>query len=168
MERLFQAYYKPLVVWADTFLNDMGRAEDLVQDFFVKLWEKGLTTGLQPETLKSYLFTAVRNQSINRLDKKDPLKRVYDVALFEKPWEEYSDFDEDVMRKVEQAVEQLPPRGREVVQAVYLKGMRYKEAADALGISVATVKTLLVHSLKTLRKNSCLLSEVLVFFYLRK
>ena len=40
MELLFREYYKPLVVWATTFLHDTQRAEDIVQDFFVKLWEK--------------------------------------------------------------------------------------------------------------------------------
>ena len=40
MEFLFEEYYKPLVVWGDTFLNDVSRSEDLVQDFLIKLWEK--------------------------------------------------------------------------------------------------------------------------------
>lgn len=61
MELLFTSYYKPLVVWADTFLRDVACAEDLVQDFFLKLWEAGRFERLLPETLRSYLFTAVRN-----------------------------------------------------------------------------------------------------------
>ena len=38
MELLFDAYYKPLVVWADTFLRDVNMAEDVVQDFFFSIW----------------------------------------------------------------------------------------------------------------------------------
>jgi len=73
MELLFREYYKPLVVWATTFLHDTQRAEDIVQDFFVKLWEKPYSA-LLPETLKSYLFTSIRNLALNQLDKIDPLR----------------------------------------------------------------------------------------------
>lgn len=37
MEVLFNSYYRPLVLWADSFLGDIPAAEDLVQDFFVAL-----------------------------------------------------------------------------------------------------------------------------------
>lgn len=40
MEVLFEYYYRPLVLWADTFLNDIPAAEDIVQDFFVDFWEQ--------------------------------------------------------------------------------------------------------------------------------
>lgn len=39
MDLLFDAYYKPLVVWADTFLRDLNLAEDVVQDLFVSIWK---------------------------------------------------------------------------------------------------------------------------------
>ena len=81
MELLFREYYKPLVVWATTFLHDTQRAEDIVQDFFVKLWEKPYSA-LLPETLKSYLFTSIRNLALNQLDKIDPLRRACDVACY--------------------------------------------------------------------------------------
>ena len=79
LEYLFQMYYRPLVVWADTFVNDIGGAEDLVQEFFIHIWEKELLDGVKPETLKSYLYTAVRNRALNRLDKKDPLRRAIEM-----------------------------------------------------------------------------------------
>ena len=40
MEYLFTRYYKPLVLWAASFLNNIPQSEDLVQDFFIRLWEK--------------------------------------------------------------------------------------------------------------------------------
>ena len=42
MELLFDVYYKSLVVWADTFLRDMNMAEDVVQDFFLSVWNLSL------------------------------------------------------------------------------------------------------------------------------
>ncbi len=164
LEYLFAEYYKPLVLWADTFLNDIGQAEDLVQEFFVKLWEQELVTHLLPKTLKSYLYTSIRNRAINLLDKNDPLRLAFDVEDGIELWEEYNDSQEELMRKVEAAVEHLPPRSREIVECVYLKNMKYKEVAEKLEVSVATVKTLLVNSLKTLRKEFGMDCSVLMFF----
>lgn len=169
MELLFKEYYKPLVVWSATFLNDTQRAEDVVQDFFVKLWEKSLADKLLPDTLKSYLFTSVRNLSLNQLDKIDPLARACDVARYESPWEEYDSFEDEVFRRVEVEIGKLPPRTREIIRSVYLKGMKYKEVAEELGISVATVNSLLVKALKTLRQQADNKDEIAVYlFFLEK
>ena len=169
MELLFKEYYKPLVVWSATFLNDTQRAEDVVQDFFVKLWEKSLADKLLPDTLKSYLFTSVRNLSLNQLDKIDPLARACDVACYESPWEEYDSFEDEVFRRVEVEIGKLPPRTREIIRSVYLKGMKYKEVAEELGISVATVNSLLVKALKTLRQQADNKDEIAVYlFFLEK
>lgn len=165
LEYLFVEYYRPLVLWADTFLNDMGQAEDLVQEFFVKLWEQELVSRLVPETLKSYLYTSVRNRALNLLDKNDPLHLAFKVEDGMEIGDEYSDSEEELVRKVEEAVRNLPPRSREIVECVYLKNMKYKEVAEKLDISVATVKTLLVHSLKTLRKEFKTEKNVILFFW---
>ena len=169
MELLFKEYYKPLVVWAATFLHDTQRAEDVVQDFFVKLWEKSLMDKLLPDTLKSYLFTSVRNLSLNQIDKIDPLARACDVARYESPWEEYDSFEDEVFRRVEVEIGKLPPRTQEIIRCVYLKGMKYKEVAEELGISVATVNSLLVKALKALRQQADNKDEIAVYlFFLEK
>ena len=61
MEYLFTRYYKPLVLWAASFLNNIPQSEDLVQDFFIRLWKKRTQTSLQATTFKSFLYTSVRN-----------------------------------------------------------------------------------------------------------
>ena len=168
LKYLFEEYYKPLVLWADTFLNDMGQAEDLVEEFFVKLWEKEMVAQLLPETLKSYLYAAVRNRALNLLDKNDPLRLAFEVEEAVKCWEDYDDPEEEMIRKVEAALEKLAPRSKEVVKSVYLEGLKYKEVAEKYQISVATVKTLLVNSLKTLRKEVASGKSILLFFSLKK
>ena len=49
VDELYDRFYNELVLWADTILNDMEEAEDLVQDFFVRLWEKKLNENLEGE-----------------------------------------------------------------------------------------------------------------------
>ena len=161
-------YYKPLVVWATTFLHDTQRAEDIVQDFFVKLWEKPYSA-LLPETLKSYLFTSIRNLALNQLDKIDPLRRACDVAYYDSPWKEYDNFEDEVFRRVEEELEKLTPRAQDVIRKIYLEGMKYKDVADKLGISVATVNSILVRALKKLRQQSDNNDKLAIYlFFLEK
>ena len=166
MELLFKEYYKPLVVWVATFLHDTQRSEDVVQDFFVKLWEKSFADKLQPDTLKSYLFTSVRNLALNQLDRIDPLRRACDVARYESPWEEYDSFEDEVFRRVETEIGKLPPRTQEIIRSVYLKGMKYKEVAEEMNISLNTVKTHITRALKFLRDE--LQDDLVLLFILGK
>ena len=60
IQRLFDRYYRPLVLFADEFLKDRSAAEDLVQDFFVKLWEDDYLLKVTASTLGSYLYSEKR------------------------------------------------------------------------------------------------------------
>jgi RNA polymerase sigma-70 factor (ECF subfamily) len=154
LELLFDTHYRPLVMWADSFLQDVTRAEDLVQEFFVRLWERRFVDGLSPAALRAYLFASVRNAAINALGRKDPLRMARGVTRADGAWAEYDDLTERMLQELEREVERLPSRSREVVRAVYVDGLRYKEVAERYAISVATVKTLLVGALKHLREKT--------------
>lgn len=168
LKLLFDVYYRPLVLWADTYLNQLDYAEDVVQDFFVKLWERGLGDKLVAQTLKSYLFTAVKNRALNVLERFDPLKEAYDVASVNCIQFEYDDLTEKLLGKVEAEIEKLAPRSREVVKGVYVEGLSYKEVAQKLDITVSTVKTLLVNALKQLREACVHVNEILMLFFSKK
>ncbi|MDR0766413.1 MAG: sigma-70 family RNA polymerase sigma factor [Odoribacteraceae bacterium] len=166
LEKLFTVYYRPLVTWADTFMDDMSEAEDLVQEFFVKLWERGMTRNLLAGTLKSYLFTSVKNASFNAIKRRDPLRRAGNAARVDRAWVEYDDLNERLLQELESEIEKLPPRSKEIVKAIHVEGMHYKEVAERYAISVATVKTLLVGALKRLReKSDTITGRLLLFFY---
>lgn len=168
IDLLFIRYYKSLVLWADTFLNDIEKSEDVVQEFYVKLWERRLIAGLRPDTLKYYLFTSVKNLALNMLERVDPLKKAYDINRIDSPWIEYDNLTEELLCRVESEIEKLPPRSRDIVKAIYVEGLRYKEVADKFDISVATVKTLLVNALKKLRANSAGVDTICLYFLIKK
>ena len=164
----FKEYMEQLYLYAVAFVKDRAAAEDIVQDFFVKLWEKPYSV-LFPETLKSYLFTSIRNLALNQLDKIDPLRQACDVAYYDSPWKEYDNFEDQVFRRVEEELEKLTPRAQEVIRSIYLEGMKYKDVADKLGISVATVNSILVRALKKLRQQADNKDELAVYlFFLEK
>lgn len=64
------------------------------------------------------------------------------------PWNEYDNFEDEVFRRVEEELEKLTPRAQDVIRKIYLEGMKYKDVADKLGISVATVNSILVRAIK--------------------
>ena len=151
MDELYARFYNELVLWADTILNDMGEAEDLVQDFFVRLWEKKLNENLVGERVRSYLYVSVRNMAIRKVKDQGRIRRLPDVSVVERVWEDEDMVRDEMIDQVLKALDVLSPRSREVLECVHLKNMKDAEVAELLGISVATVKTLLVRSLKTLR-----------------
>ena len=76
VDELYDRFYNELVLWADTILKDMGEAEDLGQDFFVRLWEKKLNENLVGERVRSYLYVSVRNMAIRKVKDQGRIRRL--------------------------------------------------------------------------------------------
>lgn len=151
MTVLFDRYYRPLVLFADTFLQDLAWAEDVVQEQFVKFWERELFRNVHERALSTFLFTLTKNACINAMKKRgiqteDISAKDYDIVE-----EEAVELDERTVFTVRQALERLPQRMKEVVINVVCEGCSYAEAAERMGISVNTVKTSLHKGMKELR-----------------
>lgn len=153
MELLFEGYYKSLVSWANTFLNDLGLAEDIVQEFFIALWNQEIHRELKPETLSSFLRVLVRNRCYNQLGKRDIFSRFVSVERVDCMFEEYDDSRDQIVARIMSEIALLPPRSQEILNYVFVEGLKYQEVADRLGISVSTVKTLLGISVRKLRER---------------
>lgn len=69
IDLIFQQYYRPLCLYATHYLHDIDEAEDVVQDCFVKL----ISRSIMPENIKAFLYTSVRNASIDRLRRQSPI-----------------------------------------------------------------------------------------------
>lgn len=152
MEVLFKYYYRPLVLWADTFLNDIPAAEDLVQDFFVDFWESRAYERITTNNIRGYVFAAVRNRALKLLEKRDVLREASGELPMAEEEGETDWLTEEILQAIEAEIEKLPPRTREVLKSVYIDGLSYRDTAEKFDISIATVKTLLVNALKYLRK----------------
>ena len=96
------------------------------------------------------------------------LKHSEDIESVDRIYEEYQSNKEEIVQRIHDEIEKLPERGKEVVKCVYLRGMKYQEAADELGVSLSTVKTQLVRSLKTLRTNSEKLGDFFLLYFFSK
>lgn len=151
-EKEFEALYTqnfPLgMKLAMSLLHDEEDARDIVQGVFLKLWE----SKVKIENPKAYIIRAVRNSCysrINALDIREKIKRK--ISLEPHPDEEkyIQKYDE-----ISQAITLLlTSREQEVVDRIYSDGMSYKEAAENLNVSIATINKNIVTSLKKLRNH---------------
>lgn len=165
---LFDHYYQSLVLYAERYLRDSQKAEDIVQEFFVRLWEDNYLAKVSVTGLTSYLFIAVRNSCLVSQNKKDILRYSEELSRVEIPVEVFMSIDEERINRVMQEVERLPVRSRQVVECVMLRGLKYKEAAIEMDISVNTVKFLLKEATRRLRMNLSDSDQQILFLFFRK
>lgn len=153
-EALFNLHYSKLCAYANNFLKELEASEEVVQEVLFKLWTKRseleITTSIQ-----SYLFRAVRNSCLNvikhitiREDYKIHNERVIEM-------EERSQEDEiivsELKNKIREAIDQLPMQRRKVFLMSRYDGLKYKEIAEKLNISIKTVENQMGSALKFLR-----------------
>jgi RNA polymerase sigma-70 factor (ECF subfamily) len=156
---IFNEHYIPLTRFCFSFVKDQSVAEGLVQEVFIKLWERrsGLIT---IDNLGSYLITMTRNKSIDYLRKEKSQIRMYNRIS---PEESVNTTEEQISKnefeeKLLGAVYNLPERCRVAFEMSRFYGLTNKEIAHNMQISIKGVEALIARSLKTLRSE---LSEFL-------
>ena len=134
-EALYRRHAPHVLGFARGMLKDPSRAEDIVQDVFMKLYLSRKTFSLREASLSTWLFTCTRNAVLNVLRSK--WSSVLDLdSCGERPERESSDTASDIVA----AVSSLSPRRSEIVRLKYAEGLSAKEIADQLGLSVRTVE----------------------------
>lgn len=164
LERLYYEYAPRMVAFASRMLGDGKIAEDLVQDVFIRLWEK--YQGKETENWHPLIFTMTRNRCLDHLKKLNYKNSSLNINIGITPQEEMlflEDFsgdksvtEENLMaaelnREIESIVATLSPRCREVFMMSRLNGMQNKEIAKALGITEKAVEKNMTKALKVLR-----------------
>lgn len=149
---VFHTYYNSLCNYAFTFVKEEDVSEDIVQEVFMRVWE-GRRELLLEDSVRYYLFTAVRNNSITHLrQKKNSAVTTWNgEEIMNEPAPERKEAEPDQRLLLQKAIGQLPPKCREVFLLSRLSGLTYKEIASSLGISVKTVENQLGKALKILR-----------------
>ena len=154
MEKLFDDFFKPLVLFANNFINDISLSEDLVQDVLIMFWHKKKYKNLiNDKTLISYLYKMIKNKCINELNKKKPNICDINSLNYEIAEEVSYNTNEKMIQLTLEALESLSPQRKNVIEEVMLKGNSYQQAAENLGISKNTVKTLLRNGINVLRER---------------
>lgn len=162
-EYLFATYYPRLHNYALRFLADGDAVGDIIQDCFMKLWEKRGELILQ--SVGALLFRMVRNQCLNYLRHKaledsewlqslnleDHSERLYSTDFLDDSDQEL--LFQELKRQVEQTLDALPERSRQIFTMSRFDGMKNREIAEELGISVKVVERHIGRALKMFRRQ---------------
>lgn len=159
-EALYLAYYAPLCGFAHMLVGRPDVAEELVQDLLCWIWERRADWDPAADTVRGYLFRAVRNRALNHLKRQDRERRVADALPTDRSAPgmggpagapdaaaEQTDLDFAVTR----ALDALAPRCREACVLHWRHGLTYPEVAGAMGITVKATEALVTRGLKSLR-----------------
>jgi len=151
LELLYQKYFYPLCDFSIGFVKSHELAEEVVSDVFLNIWLKREALHIS-SNLKPYLFTAVRNRSINYLQQQKVFLEPYEALLNrEGPSGDMADAAlemEEGEKTIETLLDQLPPQRRMIFKLNRVEGMRYKEIAELLSISVNTVQKQMTEATK--------------------
>ena len=167
-QKVFEALYPRLVSYSCKFTLDQSASEDLVQETFIYLWENVPNLKIE-KSLQAYLFTMVRNRSLNYLKKIKVTDSDYlidiSISLSE-------DFQEEILtememlqlvQKAEEILKCLPEKMQQIFKLKVMHGLSYKEIAEEMEISINTVKTQLKRS-KLKIESALLIVSLFVFF----
>ncbi|MQA91696.1 MAG: sigma-70 family RNA polymerase sigma factor [Gemmatimonas sp.] len=161
LDVLMQRYWLQLVAYAVSIVGTVDPAEDVVQEAFVRLWQhrKAWTpTG----TVRAYLHTVVRNLGLHERERRAirtawsqrERKRQHHSPTPLELLEEH-----EVLLALEDAIQDLPQRRREIFTLACLCGLSYREVADTLQIAVPTVANQMSAALNSLREALAPVSE---------
>lgn len=151
-KELFTALYSYLFRFAKTLVKSKESAEEIVSDVFIKVWERRKELE-KIENLKVYLYVATRNIAYNYLDKqkRNPTNSIDDfeaefTSIYFDP--EQLLITADMLAFIQKAIDQLPPKCRMIFKLAKEDGLKYKEVAEVLNISVKTVENQLAIALQ--------------------
>lgn len=186
IELLFRTHYRALCLYAAHYVDDIATAEDIVMDCFVRLYERSAADDAvapQPDGLaaarlgssvthaKSYLYQMVRNASVDHLRSQGavaaaegalPLESIGDVADTSAEEEQALQERSEREARLWAAIDRLPQACRNVLLMSKRDGMKNREIAETLGISLKTVEAQLTKAYSTLRGKA---REIYMFFF---
>ncbi len=164
-EELFKQTFPRMLGYCSLFIQDKAQANDLVQECFVRLWEKRFTIHPQ-QSVESLLFVMLRNRCLNYLrDQKtelidrslntlgeSDLQHLYQLDFTGR---EEKKLEETLIEAIRESVENLPEKRKLVFIKAKIEGKKNKEIAEELGISVKAVEKHL-HQAKEQIRNEML------------
>ena len=151
----FNEHYPRLCNIAYGYVADMDDSEDIVQDLFVTVWNNGKDS-LPEKEFAAYITTAVKNCCVSFLRKKcKSTISIDDTPASGADIPDDEAFDSEAKSPEEllnEALDVLPPKCREIFLLSRREGLKYREIASTLGLSEKTVENQMTKAIKLLRE----------------
>lgn len=160
-QRLFEQHFPELYRFAYRYVRAEETAKDLVGEAFLRLWRQRVQVDLEGPAARSYLYTIVRYQALDHLRRRrveerwrrdyvTPLVTEQGAALAADPDQEFT--ARETGAAIQQAVDSLPHRQRQVLLLRWQQQASYDEIAETLGISPKTVAIHIGRAIQRLRE----------------
>lgn len=150
---LYNRYWKKVYLSACSKIRSREASEEIVEDFFIQLWQKRHT--LVIDNFSAYLYTSIKNRCLNYLQQR---------TIESKHWEYYKqfvpEFDDttnnsvafnNLMEAIYDGMKQMPEKSKKVFEMSKLEGKSIKEIARSLKLSEKAIEYHLTCSVKKLR-----------------
>jgi RNA polymerase sigma factor (sigma-70 family) len=147
LDTLYVRYGRLAYSLALRILGDPGRAEDVVQEAFVKIWSRAPSFDAARGSLRTWVLTIVRNSAVDQLRhasgrERDELALLAEIPAQGEgsdPWREVAEALE--RKSVRDALRALPAEQRQVIELAYFGGYSQVEISRMLGIPLGTIKS---------------------------
>lgn len=150
---VFDDYYEYVRNYLYYLSGDIELSEDLVQDVFMKLWEK--QKSVKRDSIKPFLFTIARNLYFNTYKRKQIDLRFMNSLVIQSDTDspesllEQKEFDQ----KLQNALSNLPEKCRTYYLMSRIDEMKYAEIAEAFDISIKAVEKQISKAMRLLEEQ---------------
>jgi RNA polymerase sigma-70 factor (ECF subfamily) len=137
------------------FLGNQSETEDIVQDAFLKLWERpGLWQADKHTAFTTWFHRIVVNQCLDFAKKKRPLQLIDDSWIEdERQTHEDALIDREKQRLLEREIARLPERQRTALNLCFYEALSNKEAAEVMGVRLKALQALLMRAKTKLKED---------------
>lgn len=157
LKELYDHFACQLLELASAIIHSKEIAEEIVEDVFIKVWERrNKLSGI--ENLQWYLYVVTRNISLNYL-RKIYGKAHLNIEEISLPHYQVMPSPEDLMisgellKKINFAINNLPPKCKMIFKLIKEDGLKYREVAALLNINIKTVENQMGIALKKLHQS---------------
>jgi RNA polymerase sigma-70 factor (ECF subfamily) len=153
--QIFDALFSNLTKFSFSFVHSKEAATEIVDELFVQLWIKRADI-MKINDLRVYLYTATKNASLNYISKKakqievEPYENLI-VHMTDLVSPEQIMITKEMLQKIKEAVDSLPPRCKLIFKFVREDGLSYSEVAEILGLSIKTIDAQMVIAVSRIR-----------------
>ncbi|OXA75147.1 RNA polymerase sigma-70 factor, ECF subfamily [Flavobacterium aquidurense] len=164
-KELFYSLYPRLVSYSYSFVKDNFLAEEVVENVMLQLWENRLKFEKIID-VKSYLYTMTRNGSLLIIKKEKKVVELNDELAHETLDFDFNIVKEELYATLIDALNSLPEKCKEVFELSCIEGLKYRDIAEQLNISINTVKSQRARAIELLKvklKNHSELLFLLLF-----
>jgi len=167
-KQCFDQYFERLYGYSFTIVGDNAEAKDIVQSAYVKLWEKRDEVNW-PAAVQAYLYTTVYRLSLNTIrNRKIREGHHKKIRPMQQAEERNIPEEKEKSTRIQKAIDELPPRCKEVFYKSRMEGKKYAAIATELNISIKTVEVQIGKALKILRERLAdLIVSFLIYFLIQ-